>query len=151
MNVERLATPTTLIVVDDVFPNHPRQAARERSTQAWTGDVWKLHACLTRLRPDLILLPVDVSPAGFLLVAGLDPANRILWNQYNGAISRLNHPSNAEPPPSVLHREGAVPGDSAKIREILELLRDHRSRKATPAQTAAAIAEVRAAVSPVSP
>ncbi|MCH5372913.1 MAG: methyltransferase domain-containing protein, partial [Planctomycetes bacterium] len=38
MQVERLSSPTTLVVVDDIYPNHPRQAARDRSTRVWCGD-----------------------------------------------------------------------------------------------------------------
>src|SRR4249920_2101622 len=71
MNIERLSTATTLIAIDDIFPSHPDQAARERCTRVWTGDVWKLQRCLEELRPDLIVLSLDTAPTGLLLVAGL--------------------------------------------------------------------------------
>jgi len=73
MHCERVANSTTLIVIDDVFPNHPRQAQRERLTNIWTGDVWKIYECLKRHRPDLFLLPIDTRPTGMLLIAGLSP------------------------------------------------------------------------------
>jgi hypothetical protein len=38
-NVERRAAPGAVVVLDDVFPNHPIQALRERKTEVWTGDV----------------------------------------------------------------------------------------------------------------
>ncbi len=42
MNVERCAAPGAIVVIDDIFPNHPAQGQRERRTRAWTGDVWRL-------------------------------------------------------------------------------------------------------------
>ena len=39
MNVERHASATTLAVIDDIYPNHPEQATRNRSTRVWMGDV----------------------------------------------------------------------------------------------------------------
>src|SRR5439155_1870694 len=75
MHIEERSSPTTLVAIDDIYPNHPRQAARSRSTRIWTGDIWKLMVCLKERRRDLLLLPLDSSPTGILLVAGLDHAN----------------------------------------------------------------------------
>ncbi|WP_337133804.1 class I SAM-dependent methyltransferase, partial [Staphylococcus aureus] len=54
INIERHSSSNTLVVIDDIYPNHPAQAERDRRTRAWTGDVWKLHAILTDYRPDLV-------------------------------------------------------------------------------------------------
>jgi hypothetical protein len=120
MNVERLAAPHTLVVVDDVFPNHPSQAARRRRTQVWTGDVWKLLACLRKWRPDLYVQPLDTSRTGLMLVAGLDPSNRVLWEQYNPII-RANSVSD-ELPEDILARRGAISSITNQLMPILEVL-----------------------------
>ena len=78
MNVERNATANGIVVFDDIFPNHPLQAERERQSGVWTGDVWKIVPCLTKYRPDLMLLPLDAHPAGLLLVANLNPCDQVL-------------------------------------------------------------------------
>jgi hypothetical protein len=78
INAERVAPRHGLIVIDDMIPNHPAQAARERRTKHWTGDVWKIRSVLREHRPDLYLLPLDTSPTGMLIVAGLNPASRVL-------------------------------------------------------------------------
>lgn len=148
MHSERFAAPTTLIAIDDIFPNHPRQAARERTTQVWMGDVWRLHACLAELRPDLLLLPVDASPADLLLVAGLDPDSSILWERYPALVRGVAEAASERPPAHVLARRGALAGDSPIIRRLFMLLREHRQRGAPRAETAASIAELRAAVAP---
>ncbi len=126
MYVERAAEPGTLIVFDDIFPNHPAQAARERRTGAWTGDVWKLHQCLRDYRPDLFLLPIDASPAGLLIVCGLDQNNRVLWENYD-TIAGVYAPASADPPAEVLSREGAHNGASKTLARICRILRAARS------------------------
>jgi hypothetical protein len=106
MNVERCVAPGAIVIIDDIFPSHAIQARRERRTLAWTGDVWRLAEVLHRYRPDLFLLPLDVAPAGLLLVAGLDPANRVLWDAYNPLVREAQEPMG--PPRSVLERHGAA-------------------------------------------
>ena len=48
MQVERRASRAGMIVLDDIFPNHPLQARRVRESGVWTGDVWKILPCLRR-------------------------------------------------------------------------------------------------------
>src|SRR5262249_42801751 len=62
MNVERLASRNGAVIFDDVFPNHPLQAQRERQSGVWTGDVWKILPCLRRYRPELDLILLDTNP-----------------------------------------------------------------------------------------
>lgn len=106
MNIERVAHPGTVIVIDDVFPNHPVQALRNRSSKAWTGDVWKIVPILREQRPDLLLLPVDTHPTGSLVVIGLDPTSAALWKIFDLLMSF----ETAEYPPSskTLSRRGAI-------------------------------------------
>jgi len=122
MNVERRTRPGGLIVIDDIFPGHPAQAERQRRTQAWTGDVWKLHAILEEYRPDLVLLPVDTHPTGLLLVAGANPANRRLWESYNPIVRRFGE--DMEPPAERLARTGALPPSSPVVTEALRVCAD---------------------------
>ena len=120
MNVERHCAPWTLVVIDDIFPGHPAQAARRRRTRAWTGDVWKLHSALETHRPDLFLLPLDASPTGLLLIAGLDPQNRVLQDTYDTIVRR--YPKEQLPPPAVIQRESALSSRSEAAKRLLDLL-----------------------------
>jgi hypothetical protein len=106
MNVERCAAPGALVVVDDILPNHPAQAERNRRTQVWTGDVWKLAPLLRRRRPDLGLAVLDTAPSGLLLIGGLDPTNRDLWENYNPIVRELQEV--VDPPAEVIARTGVV-------------------------------------------
>lgn len=124
MNAERHAGPRTLVAIDDVLPNRPRQADRDRSTRVWTGDVWKLIPTLRDLRPDLTLTLLDTSPTGLLLVTGLDPKNRALWDGYNDVVARLGR-DGLQPPDEILTRADAL---SPKVPELGALLARDRDR-----------------------
>ena len=77
-NCEALSGPDSLIVLHDCLPMDALTASRERSTDHWTGDVWKLVLCLLDRRPDLDLTVIDVPPSGLCLVRGLDRDSKVL-------------------------------------------------------------------------
>ena len=66
--------------------------------------MWKLVRTLRQHRPDLYLQTLDTAPTGLLLVAGLNPHDRTLWDNYNAIVPAKDKP----PPAEVLRREGAV-------------------------------------------
>jgi hypothetical protein len=124
MNVERFARPTLLAAIDDVFPSHPLQAERDRRSRVWCGDVWKIPYVLARYRPDLLMLRLDVEPAGLLLVAGFDPSSRALREDYNPIARELMYGAPPEVPAEVLNRQGALAPDDPRIGGLLTLLRE---------------------------
>ena len=137
-NVERRALPTTLVVIDDIFPNHPRQADRDRSTRVWTGDVWKILPILRDHRPELQCAALDTSPTGLLLVAGLDPdspGNRANHDKLLGSWQRP-----LDPPPAILERHRALEPGCELVDAWLDALRDLRATQPTPAIVREALA-----------
>lgn len=124
MQVERRSAPHTLVVIDDIYPCHPAQAERDRRTRVWTGDIWKLHRCLARLRPDLFLLSLDTSPTGMLLVAGVDSSNRVLWDRYERIAGRYGRAMRV--PADVLSRRGAAAPTRRTVAGLLAWLREGR-------------------------
>ncbi|MDH3691894.1 MAG: methyltransferase domain-containing protein [Gammaproteobacteria bacterium] len=128
LNVERFSSSGSLIVVDDIFPNDAIQAKRVRESRVWTGDIWKLLDCLATCRGDLILIPVNTLPAGSLLVASLDPANRVLTERYNYIVSEFLKGDSDGPPRRILDRNNALEPEDARIISLLHILRDCRKR-----------------------
>lgn len=125
MNVERHAAPGAVVAIDDVFPNHFAQAERKRRTQVWTGDVWQLIEIFKKYRSDLGTLLLDVAPTGMLLIRGLDPSNRVLWENYDKIVRRTN--KCAKPPQSILERHGAIqPTDEQFSRFFASIKRDQK-------------------------
>lgn len=133
MQIERRCSPTSVIVIDDVFPNSIEQARRERCTRYWTGDVWKLMQCLRDYRQDLVLVPVDTHPTGLLLVLGVNPDSRQLTELYNPIVARFAKDAWGSPPAPIIDRDGALAPDSPVLDEILGELRRMRTGKGSVA------------------
>ena len=120
MHIERHAHTGTVVVIDDIFPGHPKQAARERETVHWTGDVWKLYEVLQNLRPDLTIIPLDTQPTGLLLICGLDPKNEVLWKIYNSVIARH---IKREPPLSIIKRRGIISPNERAFKTAAQIIK----------------------------
>ena len=126
MHLERLASPTGVIAIDDVFPIGAPQAERVCRTGIWMGDVWKMTRILQEYRPDLLCLPIDVSTGGLLLVADLDPGNDVLWDRYNEIVARFSAPPFDRVPDDVLMRTGALDSGDPRVDQLLTRVRERR-------------------------
>lgn len=118
--VEARAHPASVVIIDDILPNHPRQADRQRVTNMWAGDIWKLHAVLKARRPDLTLLVLDTAPTGLLLVLGLDPDNRTLSETYNPIIANFRDRPFDQRQRPVLERRQVIAPDDARLGRLLK-------------------------------
>jgi len=108
MNVESYAAWTSVIVFDDMLPRNVDEAARDRHTKFWAGDVFKVVDALRRYRPELVILPIDTQPTGTLVVLGADPGNRVLAQGYDEIIRTWAVPDPQVLPESVLSRLDAA-------------------------------------------
>lgn len=107
--VEGYTSPTSVIVIDDMLPRNVSEAARERHTHEWTGDVFKVTTALRRLRPDLVVLEVDTEPTGTVVVLLPDAASTVLVENYPKLEKRfLAARDPQEIPDRVLSRTEAV-------------------------------------------
>lgn len=88
INVERHATATTIVAIHDCAPIDAVSSARVRRTAFWSGDVWKLVACLREYRPDLEVVTLAAAPTGLALVRGLDPEATMLAEHYDEVVRR---------------------------------------------------------------
>jgi hypothetical protein len=108
MNVERHASWTSVIVFDDVLPRDVDEAARDRHTKFWAGDVFKIIDVLRRYRPELVILPADTAPTGTLVVIGADAENRVLQTAYDEIVRTWLAPDPQVLPGSILSRRDAA-------------------------------------------
>ncbi|MFD7406136.1 class I SAM-dependent methyltransferase [Streptomyces sp. NPDC059866] len=108
MNIERHSDWGSVIVFDDMLPRSVDEAARDRHTTAWTGDVYKLTEILTRHRPDLLPVLVDTRPTGQLVVFGADPTSTVLHDRYEEIVAEYDVPDPQKVPETILERAGAV-------------------------------------------
>ena len=84
LNLEAHARHNSVIVIDDVLPEQMEWTTRERLTQAWTGDVYKVIPFLRKHRPDLDIRVFDIEMKGMAIITGLNPGDRSVQN----ALSR---------------------------------------------------------------
>lgn len=107
INTERYSRTASVIVFDDVLPRSVDEAARERHTGAWTGDVYPIIDVLARYRPDVSTILVGTQPTGLLLVVGLDPTSTVLSDKYDEIMAEYRH-NDPQPVPQVLLDRSAV-------------------------------------------
>ena len=124
MNVERHAEWWSVIVFDDMLPRSVDEAARDRHTREWAGDVYKLIAVLVRHRPDLTLIRVNTAPTGVLVVLAADPANTALRDRYDEILAEWVVPDPQLVPQEILERAGAVEPEALLASPLwLEIVR----------------------------
>ena len=111
INIEPYMADTGVVVLDDVLPRNGLEAARDRKTEPWTGDVYKVVEILRRLRPDLIVLLVNTAPTGTAVVVGVDQGSRILKDAYAGEEPYLLRPDPQTPPQEFMNRSVAIEPD----------------------------------------
>ncbi len=142
MNVERFAGPASVIVLDDMLPRSVDEAARDRHTGAWAGDVYKLIDVLRRHRPELVLLPMDTEPTGALVVLGADPADRRLADAYEELVAECATPDPQGVPTEITERRGAVDPERFFASGIVEMLASRRRTRPSGEGITAGIARM---------
>ncbi|HEX8510765.1 MAG TPA: class I SAM-dependent methyltransferase [Propionibacteriaceae bacterium] len=109
VNAERHASDKGIIIFDDVLPRTVDEAARERHTYHWTGDVYPMLQVLERYRPDLVVVPVGTQPTGLLLVLGLDPSSTVLSDNYDEIMAEYRRADPQPVPEELFDRLTVVP------------------------------------------
>jgi hypothetical protein len=89
VHLERWAGLDSLLLIHDCLPLDSASSSRIRTTDFYSGDVWKLPQCLRRYRPDLSLALVPTPPTGLCVVFGLDPASTVLSSSYERIVAEF--------------------------------------------------------------
>ena len=88
INIERVSSPTTLVLIHDCFAIDALTAERNRKTEFWTGDVWKIIPCLREFRPDLQVFTIATRPSGLGVVSNLNSRSTVLIDRLDEIVSR---------------------------------------------------------------
>jgi len=86
IHMERHSAPGSTILFDDCWPLERRTAERERLTQFWNGDVWRILPALRKYRPELRIRTIATYPAGLCVVRGVNPASQVLSERYEDIV-----------------------------------------------------------------
>jgi hypothetical protein len=82
INIERHAAKNAVVAIHDCLVKDAKTSSRKRTTDFWTGDVWKVIAILKKYRKDLKIIPLDPKPSGLTLITNLDPQSTFLSKNY---------------------------------------------------------------------
>lgn len=86
MNIEKHSNKDSIILIHDCIPMNKITSARERTTDFWSGDVWKIVPCLKKYRPDLTIFTIPSPPTGLCVVTNFNPASTVLNENYENII-----------------------------------------------------------------
>jgi len=134
MNTERHCHPSSVIVLDDVLPRSVDEGGRGRLGTAadggpWAGDVYKVTEVLRRRRPDLVVLEIDTSPTGTLVVLLPDPHETTLSEAYDDLVPELVLPDPQDVPEWALTRSRAIDPRALLQAPIWDAMREARGRR----------------------
>lgn len=141
VNVERVCGPASVVVLDDMLPRDVDEAARDRHSGAWAGDVYKVAEILRRRRPDLVLVELNTEPTGTVLVLGLDPESDGLAAAYDSELDYLLAPDPQQVPSQVLNRGRAIDPAQALASSIWSELAELRDQEVGPDRVATIVRE----------
>jgi hypothetical protein len=122
INMERLCAPASTIFVHDCFPLDRFTAARERTTDFWSGDIWRLILLLKKYRPDLSVNVIATPMTGLGVIRNPDPSSRFLADNLESVCAEFMAVSY-----SVLDEDKAgtlnlFPNDWEKIKALLDVI-----------------------------
>lgn len=139
MNTERHCHPASVIVIDDVLPRSVDEGGRGRIGSAadggpWAGDVYKVTEVLRARRPDLVVLEIDTSPTGTLVVMLPDPHDATLAAAYDDLVPEMVVPDPQEVPEWALTRSRAIDPGVLLQAPIWDTMREARERRSDQAR-----------------
>ncbi|SHH22995.1 Methyltransferase domain-containing protein [Jatrophihabitans endophyticus] len=142
--VERFTTTTSVVLFDDMLPRNVDEAARYRHTTAWTGDVYKAADALRRFCPEVVVIELDTTPTGTVLVLAPNASRDGVLPGYDDWLVEATAPDPQDVPTEILTRSRAK--DPARVLASTgwaELVRLRAKRKPPTAETVrAAFADI---------
>jgi Methyltransferase domain len=143
INAERLSSPASVVVFDDMLPRSVDEAARDRHTVAWTGDVYKVAQVIAQYRPDLVMVPINTQPTGLLVVVGLDPTSTVLTDHYDEILAEYVTPDPQDVPLEVMHRQAAAEPEAVLSDSAWSKLAAARTADGLPPDTLSSLRALR--------
>jgi hypothetical protein len=119
MNVERFSDAGTVVLFHDILPVVPQTAQRDRVTNFWIGDTWKVMPILMKHRPDLKIFTIPTYPSGLGVVTGLNPNSTTLWRDFEPIRSQAMALELDNFPPRIDDHLNLVENDFSAVLRLL--------------------------------
>ncbi len=86
INLTEYAAPHSVILMHDCYPLDAASCTRDRTTNIWSGDVWKVVCALRFAVPDIDLVAIKTPPTGLGLAKNCDGLYERLNARYNELV-----------------------------------------------------------------
>jgi tetratricopeptide (TPR) repeat protein len=120
INIEKLCTPRSTILIHDCYPLDRFTSERERHVEFWSGDIWRLMLALRKYRPDLRLYTVATAPTGLGVARGLDPQSRVLEEKFDEIVREFLALDYSVLDTDKAEKLALYPNDWEKVKAILQ-------------------------------
>ena len=107
------------VVLHDCLPVSVHATKRERVSDFWVGDTWKVLDTLLEYRPDLRVHVVPTAPSGLVVVRGLDKASRVLEEHMPEILARYTSAEYDHTPAYWAEQYPLVRNDDAGLADAL--------------------------------
>jgi len=85
-NIERHSTKSTIVLLHDVQGAIPEISTRDRETNYWAGDTWKIMHVLKEYRPDLTIATIPTYPTSLGVITNLNPNYSYTKTDFNEMV-----------------------------------------------------------------
>lgn len=120
INMERLCVSASTILVHDCYPLDSVTAARTRTTDFWSGDIWRLVLLLKKYRPDLSVNVIAAPMTGLGVIRNLDPSSRLLVDNLESVCAEFMALEYSVLDEDKAGKLNLFPNDWAKIKGLLK-------------------------------
>lgn len=127
INVEKNSDSMSVVIITATIPLDEETSARERTTDFWTSDVWKLVLCLKKYRPDLKTIHLDTAVTGIFIITNLNPTSTVLSEQYDAIVNEYKDISYSDIAADKNAKLGVESYSMNKIKSFLSASRRKRS------------------------
>lgn len=119
VNLEKLSSADSVIMLHDCIPLDDISSSNPRTSQFYTGDVWKTLLILVRNRPDLKFCIIPAWPSGLVLVSGLNSKSEVLHEKFSILVDQYRPLTFADYSSVVSELPSPTPNKEEAIKQFL--------------------------------
>ena len=90
IHIEENSGRSSVLIIHNCYPLDERSASSRKITEFWTGDTWKMIACLKEMRPEIQLFTIKTFPSGLAVITNLNAKSTVLRDGYNDIVKKYS-------------------------------------------------------------